>query len=328
MIRRMTADVFRTARAPMVPPEGMELHAGDLTATFGAGVTLGQAQAALDDIGQWLPIDGDPQASIGQLISYNSTGPLRLGYGAWRDLLLGVQFINGQDELISAGGRTVKNVAGYDLTKFIVGSAGVFGKIVTATVRTYKKPAGALLVRHALARMEKSLSSRLMPTPLRPQWAMRVPGALRCGYLGDGRTLDFYRTALAPYGQGQPVERSVEEDQADRARLWRADGPQAFRATLPPTALGAFTAALGATAWVADEAFGIVLGSNVPEDQADTIRAAAATSGGTLRLIRADAGAGATIDFSTNPVERQIIEQLKQAFDPDGKLNPLPWQPR
>ena len=75
----------------------------------------------------------------------NSTGPLRLGYGAWRDLLLGVQFTNGRGELITAGGRTVKNVAGYDLTKFMVGSHGVFGRLVTITTRTYRRPDRALV---------------------------------------------------------------------------------------------------------------------------------------------------------------------------------------
>ena len=64
--------------------------------------------------------DGATKA-LGRLVEHNSSGPLRLGYGAWRDLLLGCQFHNGRGELITAGGRTVKNVAGYDLTKFMVG---------------------------------------------------------------------------------------------------------------------------------------------------------------------------------------------------------------
>src|SRR6185437_6903942 len=122
-------------------------HQRDMTATFAAEVTLEKARAELAKIGQWIAIDGDPGSPIGELIAFNSTGPLRLGYGAWRDLLLGVQFTNGRGELISAGGRTMKNVAGYDLTKFMVGSAGVFGKIVAATVRTYRRPQGALLAR-------------------------------------------------------------------------------------------------------------------------------------------------------------------------------------
>ncbi len=139
--------VFRLARSPLVAPGESDLHQRDMTATFSVDLTLGQVQSQLAAIGQWLPIDGDPSVTLATLVETNSTGPLRLGYGAWRDLLLGVQFTNGRGELITAGGRTVKNVAGYDLTKFMVGQSGVFGRLVTITARTYRRPVSALLVR-------------------------------------------------------------------------------------------------------------------------------------------------------------------------------------
>ena len=117
-----------------------------MTATIAADVTLRQLQETLAA----RPANGcrstaTSEATVGQLVEINSTGPLRLGYGAWRDLLLGAQFTNGRGELITAGGRTVKNVAGYDLTKFMVGQRGVFGKLVTITTRMYKQPAGAIV---------------------------------------------------------------------------------------------------------------------------------------------------------------------------------------
>src|SRR5215212_8366616 len=138
---------FRPQRPPIVSPGDMELHERDMTATFSADVTLAAAQERLAAIGQWLPVDGDASWTLGRLVEINSTGPLRLGYGAWRDLLLGCQFLNGAGELITAGGRTVKNVAGYDLTKFMVGQGGVFGRLVTLTTRTYRRPTVALLAR-------------------------------------------------------------------------------------------------------------------------------------------------------------------------------------
>src|SRR5947207_12535008 len=137
----------RENRTPLVPPGGIEHHVADLSATFAADVTLASAQRKLAETGQWLPIDGDSSKTLGELVDCNSTGPLRLGYGAWRDLLLGAQFTNGRGELITAGGRAVKNVAGYDLTKFMVGQGGVFGKLVTVTTRTYKRPTGAVIAR-------------------------------------------------------------------------------------------------------------------------------------------------------------------------------------
>ena len=184
---------FRTPREPLVSPGQIELHADDMTATFAGDAVLAVAQSRLNEVGQWLAIDGDPSSSLGDLILFNSTGPLRLGYGGWRDLLLGVQFTNGRGELISAGGRTVKNVAGYDLTKFIVGSAGMFGEIVTATVRTYRRPEAAL---RATYDADVHMIGRLMSTALRPQWAMLTSEQLFCGYLGDRRTIDHYRSLL------------------------------------------------------------------------------------------------------------------------------------
>src|SRR5437899_1480928 len=104
--RAEMATEFRPDRTPLVPPGGADLHARDMTATFSADVTLADAQAKLAELGQWLPIDGDASWTLGRLVESNSTGPLRLGYGAWRDLLLGCQFLNGRGQLITAGGRT------------------------------------------------------------------------------------------------------------------------------------------------------------------------------------------------------------------------------
>jgi len=166
----------RTDRTPLVPPGGVELHARDMSATFSADVTLAEAQARLAELGQWLPVDGDPSWTLGRLVEMNSTGPLRLGYGAWRDLLLGCQFLSGRGELISAGGRTVKNVAGYDLTKFMVGQAGIFGRLVTITTRTYRRPEGSIVARFPA---DVWLVNRLLPTPCRPQWIALTRTALR-----------------------------------------------------------------------------------------------------------------------------------------------------
>ena len=143
----MTPSEHRPNHQPLVAPGGIECLWRDMTVIVSADVTLDAVQRKLAEQDQWLPIDGDPKATVGQLVSINSTGPLRLGYGAWRDLLLGAQFLDGRDDLITAGGRTVKNVAGYDLTKFMVGQRGVFGRLVTVTTRTYRRPDVAVRLR-------------------------------------------------------------------------------------------------------------------------------------------------------------------------------------
>src|SRR5688500_3540439 len=152
---------IRPDRQSLVAPGAIDHHLGDMTATIAADVTLRRVQETIAAAGQWLPIDGNAELTVGELVETNSTGPLRLGYGAWRDLLLGAQFRNGSGDLVTAGRRTVKNVAGYDLTKFMVGQRGVFGKLVTITTRLYKRPAGAIL---ATFEPNPRLIGRLLPT--------------------------------------------------------------------------------------------------------------------------------------------------------------------
>lgn len=313
---------YRPPHHPLVPPGGADLQARDMTATFSADLTLAAAQLKLAGLDQWLPADGPPDSTLGDLIDRNSTGPLRLGYGGWRDLLLGAQFTNGRGELITAGGRTVKNVAGYDLTKFMVGQHGVFGRLVTLTTRTYRRPAGAVLARYA---PDVAVIGRLTPTPLRPQWAALTADALLCGYLGDEATVGWYHATLP---QTQPLEltrRSLDDDTEHRRQLWRFTGDGTFRAAVPPARLVEFVSRLTATDWTADAAFGVVTGPVADAARRNALRQFATEFGGSVRFI--GVAGGPRFDFSTTPAERQIIERLKAAFDPDRRLEPLPWQP-
>jgi len=325
----MSSDLhYRIPRSDLVPPGGADLHDRDMTATFAADVALARAQERLAEIDQWLPVDGAPDAPLGELVSHNSTGPLRLGYGAWRDLLLGVQFANGRGELVTAGGRTVKNVAGYDLTKFMVGQRGVFGRIVTITTRTYRRPAGAVLARH---RPDCSILSKLLPTALRPQWAVLTSEDLLCGYLADATTLDWYEANVRASEPLSVFRRSLEVDVQHRASLWSiAKAGLGFRASVPPSNIHDFVNAARPQSWAADAAFGIIVGTVALSDSGQLLRTAARTCSGTVTLSGRPEGPHDRPPLpyfeSTNPVERRIIEHLKASFDPDHKLSPLPWQ--
>lgn len=317
----MNGNEYRPPRQPLVSPGGADCHVQDMTATASADLTLAAMQVKLAEFDQWLPIDGDPNATLGRLVEHNSTGPLRLGYGAWRDLLLGVQFINGRGELITAGGRTVKNVAGYDLTKFMVGQRGIFGRLVTLTTRTYRRPTAAVITRY---NPETRILGDLFPTSLRPQWMILNADALWCGYLGDHRTIDFYLGKLPQLNAMEMMRRSLREDMDHRHSLWQATGDITLRASVPPTKIVEFVAKAKLAEWVADAAFGVVLGSNVPMGKKGEIRDAAINVGGSAAFISGPDGM--ELDVSTNPLEQRIIERLKQAFDPEDHLASLPWQ--
>ncbi|MFO7706906.1 MAG: FAD-linked oxidase C-terminal domain-containing protein [Desulfobacterales bacterium] len=120
-----------------------ELDPPNQVATAGAGLRLGALQAALAPYNQWLPLRpalGLLQRSMGGIAATNACGPERAAYGSPRRLLLGMRFIDGRGRLISAGGKVMKNVAGYDLTRLMAGSAGTLGLITRVTLKTATRP--------------------------------------------------------------------------------------------------------------------------------------------------------------------------------------------
>ena len=120
----------------------IEHAVGDLTVTVEAGIKLTDLQAQLQATNQFLPIDPafGEQATIGGILATADTGSWRERYGGIRDMVLGISFIRGDGEIAKAGGRVVKNVAGYDLMKLYTGSYGTLGIITQVTLRTYPLP--------------------------------------------------------------------------------------------------------------------------------------------------------------------------------------------
>ncbi|MEL6815491.1 MAG: FAD-binding oxidoreductase [Cyanobacteria bacterium J06598_3] len=112
---------------------------GDFTVTVQPGLTVAALRQALAAQGQFLAIDPafDAQATLGGIVSTADTGSLRQRYGGLRDMLIGVQFVRYDGEVARAGGRVVKNVAGYDLMKLLTGAYGSLGIISELTFRLY-----------------------------------------------------------------------------------------------------------------------------------------------------------------------------------------------
>lgn len=115
----------------------------DLVATVEAGVTLEAIRAELARHRLWLALDppGRPDRTIGSVAATGSAGPLRHGFGPVRDHVLGCTVCTGDGRLVAAGGRVVKNVAGYDLTKLHLGGFGGFGVITELHLRLRAEPA-------------------------------------------------------------------------------------------------------------------------------------------------------------------------------------------
>ncbi len=121
---------------------------GDLTATVQAGMRLADFNAELAAYRQWLPVESAfAGTTIGGMVATNDCGPLRHRSGTPRDLLIGITLALTDGRIVKAGGHVVKNVAGYDLGRFVSGSFGTLAGIVDATFKLMPIPqASATLV--------------------------------------------------------------------------------------------------------------------------------------------------------------------------------------
>jgi glycolate oxidase FAD binding subunit len=122
----------------------LEHNEGDFTAVVEAGVPLARAQTAFAAGGQMLALDpprGDAEAAtIGGVLATADSGPLRHRYGGVRDVVVGITIALSDGSLAKAGGKVIKNVAGYDLGKLFAGSFGTLGLAVNLAVRLHPRP--------------------------------------------------------------------------------------------------------------------------------------------------------------------------------------------
>jgi len=192
----------------------VEYEPADLTVTVEAGMRFDALQRLLGEQGQFLALDppAQPAATVGGLIATNASGPLRLAYGSARDLVIGTRVANPDGTLTHAGGRVVKNVAGYDLNKLYIGSLGTLGVLVELSFKLAPIPPSLATVvgQFSDAASAGRLLGAVLRSPLGPQ-AMELlgPGLARAAGWPDG-TLVVLRVG----GYPPAVERQVRELQS------------------------------------------------------------------------------------------------------------------
>ncbi len=181
---------------------------GDLTLTVRAGTPLEEIERVTRDHHQWLPLDpyGSGDGTIGATIATASAGPLASSFGLPRDLLLGLEFVNGRGEMVRGGGKVVKNVAGFDLSRLLTGSWGTLGVITEATVRLYALPDVDRTLSIALKGSEKEVAPlirAIVTSPLTP-YAVQLLNASAARALGLGD----HAVCLIRFGGNEPLVRS------------------------------------------------------------------------------------------------------------------------
>jgi glycolate oxidase FAD binding subunit len=336
----------------------LEHAAGDLVVRAQAGVRLADLQAALAPAGQWLALDPpEPRATVGGVVAANASGPRRLRYGTVRDLIIGITVVLADGTVAHAGGKVVKNVAGYDLAKLFCGSLGTLGMIAEVIFRLHPRPAAAAVVTLQVETPEQAGRAvrRLLRSTLEPSAVELVvdewgwPGRLTVVFEGIRPGVEA-QAATAAELLGQVGEAAVAGPGATDAALSQLGARPfekaafALKATCPPAELpGALTDLLGGRGrWggpvSAHAATGVIwLASghregDLPADSPELpwlaraiteARERLAARGGSLVVVKAPPPLKREVDVWGPPGDAiGLMRRVKERFDPDRRLSP------
>lgn len=152
-----------TAVADLRDLTGMlEYHPAEFTFTALAGTLLEDVETILAENKQYMPFDPpmvSSGATLGGTVAAGLSGPGRFRYGGVRDFLLGISYIDYQGRLVRAGGRVVKNAAGFDLPKLMVGSLGAYGALVELSFKVFPRPAGTITLQASFSDLDQALET-------------------------------------------------------------------------------------------------------------------------------------------------------------------------
>ena len=149
----------------------LEYEPRELTFTALAGTPLAEIEQVLAERGQYLPFDPllvERGATLGGTVAAGLSGPGRYHYGGVRDFLLGVRFVNSEGQVVRSGGKVVKNAAGFDFSKLMVGSCGSLGVLVETSFKVFPRPQAYVSLRQmneslpdALVGLQRAAAARL-----------------------------------------------------------------------------------------------------------------------------------------------------------------------
>ncbi len=289
----------------------------ELVITARCGTRLSAIESVLAERGQILPFEPPhfgQNATLGGTLACGFSGPRRPFAGSARDCMLGCRFLNGEGEMLSFGGEVMKNVAGFDVSRLMVGAMGTLGVILEASLKVAPKPERELTVcfersvEQALSAMNRWCSE---PWPLS---GLAYDGTRIFARLsGSERAVDaVYRK----FG-GEVLEKGDafwEDLREQRHEFFRADG-NLWRISLAPA-----TPVLDVPGdWFYD--WGGALRWLKTDAPAEAVFRAAEAAGGHAALFRGDSGDGQMFQ-PLNERLKSLHANLKRAFDPKGLFNP------
>jgi glycolate oxidase FAD binding subunit len=314
---------------------------GDLTVTVEAGISFHYLQTQLATANQFLPLDPlfPDQATIGGIIATADTGCLRQRYGGVRDVLLGIHWVRPDGQVSKAGGRVVKNVAGYDLMKLFTGSYGTLGILQQVTLRVYPIPPaqGSVWVT-GTPELLKNLAAKLGQMALTPtaldvvsaSLAQKLDLGSQVGILARFQTIPASIQAqadqLITLAQSLGAETTLLDEERTQT-IWNNLRSACLQPILVKVGMRT-TSALEILARI--DGPGLVhLGSGIglvglaTPEQIAPLRSQCESAGGYLSVLLAPPQVKQTIDvWGQRPATKQLDRQLRQQFDPSAAFNP------
>ncbi len=334
----------------------IEHAVGDLTVTVEAGVKLSDLQNLLLQENQFLPLDpAYPQdATLGGIIATADSGSWRQRYGGVRDMLLGISFIRSDGQLAKAGGRVVKNVAGYDLMKLFTGSYGTLGILTEVTFRAYPIPeASGTVVLTGEAEAISTATKTLLASALTPTVADLLSTqlvsklnlgqglGLRVRFQSVPESVQEQSSRLLDVGQQLGLQGTLYAD-SDEVNLWQSLPEQIWATSqesaitckigvLPTAAvttltqLDALTSSTGLGIIHANSGLGRLRldSATVTPQTIKELRRHCESQQGFLTILEAPVALKQQLDvwgYSGNALD--MMRRIKQQFDPKNILNP------
>jgi glycolate oxidase FAD binding subunit len=319
----------------------LEHAAGDLIVRAEPGVRLSHLQALLAGSGQRLALDEVvPGSTVGGLVSTGLCGPLRLGYGCVRDLLIGVSIVRADGALAKSGGKVVKNVAGYDLGKLYTGAYGTLGVVAEAIFRLHPRPEGRAFVTTTLSSTDEVArctaavtGSQFVATALeidRP--SHEAPIELVVLVEGTAVSVDQRADAIAALLGGGAIV-------APAPPPWwgRLPGATTLKLAAPPSELPAILGAIqekgvatgAGPSTRGSAALGLAyVGLGAEEEPGAVkafvpgVRAACEAAGGSAIVLRAPLEVKKVVDIWGTVPSIELMKRVKDKFDPTHRLAP------
>ncbi len=326
---------------PVAPALLLEMHRlnalrehtwQDMTCTVEAGCSWAGLQSGLAQHGQCIALDPlwPEQATVGGIVATNDSGALRLKYGGLRDLIIGMTVVLADGTIARTGGKVVKNVAGYDLHKLMIGAFGTLGVVTSVNFRVHSKPqcTQSFSVSAPAAEPLGKLMLRLLHAQVSTV-AIQLRGSA-AGFVLDvqlaslAEVLHTQAAALQSMAQSEGLHAQAAQDDVWSARQQQMDWDVVCKGTMLPSEIARFAERVrGLNGESVVQGTGIMI-AGFPAGSADglmRLRDELEAAKGSMMVLKQPVDTKLDC-WGKPPDSLPLMREIKRRFDPEGILSP------